>query len=80
MASKAQNPERAPLVPIAASAPFELVCIDFLHLDKSQGHEFVLLLTDHFTPFTQAYATKDEKSITAARKLFNDYIQSSAFL
>ena len=28
-------PEKALLVPIMASAPFEVVCIDFLHLDKS---------------------------------------------
>ena len=60
-------PEKAPLVPIMASSPFEVICIDFLHLDKSQGYEHILIVTDHFTRFSQAYATKNETSLTAAR-------------
>ena len=80
VASKRPNiPERAPLVPVAASAPFELVCVDFLHLDKCQGHEYVLLVTDHFSRFTQAFATKNNKGITAARKLFYEYIPKFGF-
>ena len=72
-------PEKAPLVPIMASAPFEMVCIDFLHLDKSQGYEHILIVTDHFTRFSQAYATKNESSLTAARKLFNEFILQFGF-
>ena len=35
VASKRPNiPEKAPLIPISVSAPFEMVCIDFLHLDR----------------------------------------------
>ena len=80
LASKRPNiPERAPLVPVAASAPFELVCIDFLHLDRYQGHEYVLLVTDHFSRFTQAFATKDKSSKSAAQKLFNEYIPKFGF-
>ena len=76
VASKKPNiPERAPLIPIKSSAPFEMVCIDFLHLDQCQGgFEYVLLVTDHYTKFSQAYATKDNTSLSAARKLFSDYI------
>ena len=66
--------ERAPLVPVIANAPFEMVCIDFLHLDKCQGFEYVLMVTDHFTKFTQTYATRNKKSETAADKLFHEYI------
>ena len=81
IASKRPNiPERAPLVPItSATAPFEMVCIDFLHLDRCQGHEYVLLITDHFTRFSQAYATKDKSSKTAARKLYQEYIPRFGF-
>ena len=73
-------PEKAPLVPIQASAPFELVCIDFLHLDACQGGwNYVLLVTDHFTRFTQAYATKDNTSTSAAAKLFYDFALQFGF-
>ena len=75
VSSKKPNiPERAPLTPILSSAPFEMLCIDFLHLDKSQGCEYVLMVTDHFTKFTQSYGTKDKSSISAAQKLFYEFI------
>ena len=51
MADKPQNvPERAKLAPIESSYPFEVVAIDFIHLDRCKGgYEFVLTVTDLFT-------------------------------
>ena len=67
--------ERAPLVPIQATYPFEMVEIDFLHLDKCQGgYEYVLVVVDHFTRFAQFYATKSKSSQAAAAKLWNQFI------
>jgi transposase InsO family protein len=65
----------APLVSIHSSEPLELVGIDFLHLDRaSSGHEYILLIVDHFTRYTQAYATKNKTAATAAKHLYNDYV------
>ena len=74
--SKRPNiPDTAPLVPIESTYPFELVCIDFLKLDKCQGgFQYVLLVTDHFTKFSQAYATRSKSSKAAATELFNKFI------
>ena len=72
--------ERAKLVPIGASYPFEVVSIDFLHLDKCKGgFEYVLVVCDHFTRFSQAYATKSKSSRAAAEKLFNHFILQFGF-
>ena len=81
VASKRPNvQEKAPLVPIHSTAPFEMICIDFLHLDVCQGgFEYVLLVTDHFSKYTQAYATKNKSSKAAAEKLFNEYIPQFGF-
>lgn len=45
----------------------ELVCVDFLTLEKSKGGiENVLIVTDHFSRYVQAYPTKDQKANTVA--------------
>ena len=65
----------APLVSIHSNGPMDLVCIDFLHLEKaSNGCEYILLVVDHFTRYAQAYPTRNKSSVTAARILFNEYI------
>ena len=66
--------DKAPLVPMSSSYPMEIVCIDFLTVEPSKGYENILVLTDHFTKFSQAYATKNQSAKTTARVLFENYV------
>ena len=83
IAKKPNQQDRAPLVPIPteqASFPFEMVSIDYMHLDKCKGgFEFALVVTDHFTRFTQIYATKKNNAVAAAQKIYDEYIPHYGF-
>ena len=53
--------------------------MDFLKLDKAQGgYECVLVVTDHFTRYVQAYTKKNKSAKSAADKLYN-YILTYRF-
>ena len=81
VADKRPNvPERAKLVPIETSYPFEVVAIDFIHLDRCKGgFEYVLVVTDLFTKFVQMYGTRKKSSKAAAAKIFQEFILSFGF-
>ena len=70
----------AELVNIVSSQPMELVCIDFLTLEKSKGgFEKILVLTDHFTRYAQAFPTRNELAKTTAKILFDNFIVHYGF-
>ena len=67
--------DKAPLVPITSTYPFEMVSIDFLHLDKCKGgYQYALVVCDHFTRFSQVYASKNKSGRSAAEAVFNKFI------
>lgn len=64
----------APLNQITSSGPLELVCIDFLSIEPdSRGVTNVLVVTDHFTRYAQAYPTRDQKAPTVAKVLVEKF-------
>ncbi|KAL6489156.1 hypothetical protein MHYP_G00028970 [Metynnis hypsauchen] len=55
---------------LLATRPLEILAIDFTVLERaSNGQEHVLVLTDVFSKFTQAYAVPDLKASTVVRVL-----------
>ena len=74
LAFKARQP-KAPLKNIMATHPLELVHLDFLCLEPGKGQEEnVLVITDHFTRYTQAYVTRTQMAQTMVRTLWDKFI------
>lgn len=67
--------ETAPMEAILPSAPLDLVCMDYLSLEPDKGGiGNVLVITDHFTKYSLAIPTKDQKATTVAKALWENLI------
>ena len=73
------NP-KAPLCPIVATTPLDLLHIDFtsiettMELDTSPRVANVLVLQDHFTKYVLAYVTPNQTVKTVAKFLYGGFI------
>ena len=71
---------KAPLCPIQAYMPLELVHVDFtsiettMELNQPPSVKNVLVLTDHFTMYVMAFITKDQKAKTVVQILYEQFI------
>ena len=71
---------RAPLCPIRAYAPLELVHLDYtsiestMELNKPPVVKNVLVMTDHFTRYALAVVTKDQTAKTVAKVFYEHFI------
>ena len=59
------------------SYPLELVHLDFLTLEgKADDHKSVniLIVTDHFTKYAQAYVTPKQTAVVVAQTLLENFL------
>ena len=74
LAFKARQP-KAPLENIMATHPLELVHLDYLCLEPGKGlEENVLVITDHFTRYAQAYVTRTQMAQIMVKTLWGKFI------
>ena len=72
--------DRSELVNIISTAPMEIVCLDFLSIERLKGFfEKVLVITEYFSRYAQAIPTRNETAKTTARLLFDHYIAHYGF-
>ena len=73
-------PKVAPLQPILVTQPLELVHMDYLCLEPSKGNfENVLVITDHFTKYALAFASKTQTAQATAKILWENFIVHYGF-
>ena len=72
--------EKASMVLMMVTAPLQWVHLDFtsfettMYLNESPKVKNILVIVDHFTKYTRAYVTKDQKALTAAKILYEGFI------
>ena len=72
--------DQAPLLNIEVNQPLELVHLDYLKIETSKGNvENVLIITDHFTRYAQAFPSKSQTALTTAKLLWNNFILHYGF-
>ena len=68
------------MVPLMVTSPLQLVHLNFTsfkmttNLNESPKVEHILVIVDHFTRYTRAYVTKDQKMSMAAKSLYEGFI------
>ena len=67
---------RAPLINIKLGHPLQRVAIDIVGPTpkSSLGHEWLRVVSDHFTKFAQAFPVRNTSAVTLAKKVMDEYI------
>ena len=80
VSKKPNKPERAGLIPMYVTSPFDLVSIDFLKLDVCRGgYKYALIVVDRFTRYVQIFPMKTNKGRAAADQIYNKYVLQYGF-
>ena len=75
------QPDQTPLLNIEVNQPLELVHFDYLKIEPNKGNvENVLIVTNHFTRYAQAFPSKSQTALATAKSLWNNFILHYGFL
>ena len=72
-----QPQERTGMQPILVSFPLELIHLDFLTLGGKAGDNqsvHILVVTDHFTKYAQAYVTPKQSAPVVTQTLWENFL------
>ena len=72
-----QPQKKAEMKPILVSYPMELIHLDFLTLGEKAGDAKstnILVITDHFTKYAQAYITSKQTAVVVAHTLWENFL------
>ena len=72
-----QPQERAEMQPVQVSRPMELIHLDFLTLGgktRDVRSTNIMVITDHFTRYAQAYVTPKQTAVVVARTLWENFL------
>ena len=67
---------KAPLINVKSGHPLQRVAIDIVGPTprSSSGHEWLLVVSDHFTKFAHAFPVRNTSAETLAKKVMDEYI------
>ena len=78
--NKVPSKTRLPLLNIETSQPLELIHLDYLKIEPSKGNiENVLVITDDFTRYAQAFPSKTQTALATVKLLWNNFILHYGF-
>ena len=70
-----QQPYQDEMVPIDASYPLQTIHMDFLQIgSKKERNTNVLVITDHFTRYAQAFVTSNQQTTTVVKTFIDKYV------
>ena len=70
-----QKPHQDEMVPIDASYPLQTIYMDFLQIgSKKERNTNVLVITDHFTRYAQAFVTSNQQTTTVVKTFIDKYV------
>ena len=74
------QPDQAPLLNIEVNQLLELVHLDYLKIEPSKCNiENILIVTDHYTRYAQAFPSKTPTTLVTAKLLWNNVILHYGF-